>query len=169
MQRLGCFFLVLGLVQPAPHPTPSAVPVLEPSLTQLFLVSAPIGSFPGKFESQAPFLLRNSLKSCLQGPASSLSSWALSLVTPGSGSRAYYTLHTSWQVRSPPPPPPHPHTHTTTTLFGTHLCMGLTGSAWKIKNPAQNHPVPGAKTAAKMPPGLQLPRLPSTQQGACGS
>lgn len=142
----GCLFLILGLVQPAPHPAHPSVPFLTPSLTQLFLVLAPIGSFPSQ---KPPQVL--SPRACLI----SLPSWALSLVTPGSGSRASYTLHTSWQVRSPPPTP---------TLFGIHLCMGLTGSPWKIKNPPRNHSVSGTKTAAKMPPGLQLPRLPPSKE-----
>lgn len=165
----GCLFLILGLVRTAPHPTHPAVPPLTPSPTQLFLVSAPIGSFPGKFESRAPFLPRETLSSLVSKGLPHLS-FFLGFKSGCPWVRFQGLLHsaTSWQVRFPQPHPhPHPqpqpqHTH---TLFEIHLCMGLTGSLWKIKNPIRNHSVSGTKTAAKMPPGLQLPRLPPSKEG----
>lgn len=143
-----------------PHPTHPAVPFLPPPLTQLFLVSAPIGSFPGKFESQAPFLPRNPLKSCLQGPASSLSSWALRLVTPGSGSSTYYTLHTGWQVRSPPPPPHPPHHHCSLWDRSLH---GPDRQSLEDEESSPESSCAWDKDSSKKPPG-QLPRLPPSKE-----
>lgn len=134
------------------------MPFLPPSLTQLFLVSAPIGSFPGKFESQAPFLPRNPLKSCLQGPASSLFLPGLYVWSPLGQVPGLTTLCTLVS-KSGPPKPPHHHC----SLWDTSL-HGPEPQSLEDKESSPESSCAWDKDSGKTSPGLQLPRLPPSTE-----